>query len=133
MSSSSIMIPLGCNLLAYNASVTNMQNIWDFQAVMKLENQNLIMFNTALDRSSLSYQISATYLNRYAEYIISTPIRKSVKWEEALMSKQTIIEYAPGSISAEDYYHLISDEWYIINNYSKEFVDINLTHKNETI
>ena len=100
-----------------------MQNIWDFQAVMKLENQNLIMFNTALDRSSLSYQISATYLNRYAEYIISTPIRKSVKWEEALMSKQTIIEYAPGSVSAEEYYRLISYEWYMVNNYSKEFVD----------
>ena len=133
MSSSSIIMPLGCNLLAYNASATNMQNIWDFQSVMKLPDQNLVMFSTGLERSSLSQQINATYLNRYVDYMIATPIRKSVKWEEALMSKQTIIEYAPGSSPAEEYYHLISEEWRRVNGLSAEFVDIILTNENEVI
>ena len=133
MSSSSIIMPLGCNLLAYNASATNMQNIWDFQLVMKLTDQNLIMFSTALERSSLSQQISATYLNRYVDYMIATPIRKSVKWEEALMSKQTIIEYAPGSPSAEEYYHLITEEWSRVNGISDGFVNIFLANELETI
>jgi len=116
MVSSSIIMPLGCSLLAYNASATNMQNIWDFQSVMKLSHQKLIMFSTALERSSLSQQINATYLKRYAQYMIPTPIRKSVKWEEALMSKQTILEYAPTSVAAEEYYYLIMEEWFRINN-----------------
>lgn len=133
MSSSSIIMPLGCNLLAYNASATNMQNIWDFQDVMKLTNQSLIMFSTALERNSLSQQINATYLSRYIDYMIATPIRKSVKWEEALMSRQTIIEYAPGSSSAEEYYHLISEEWAKVNGTSAKFVDIVLTSENEII
>ena len=133
MVSSSIIMPLGCNLLAYNASATNMQNIWDFQEAMKLEEQNLIMFSTALERSSLSQQISATYLNRYVDYMIATPIRKSVKWEEALMSKQTIIEYAPGSTPAEEYYHLISEEWGRVNGVSEGFVDVLLANENETV
>ena len=133
MVSSSIIMPLGCNLLAYNASATNMQNIWDFQEAMKLADQNIIMFSTALERSSLSHQISATYLNRYVDYMIATPIRKSVKWEEALMSKQTIIEYAPGSTAAEEYYHLISEEWSRVNGLSAGFVDAFLTNENETI
>lgn len=131
--SSAIIMPLGCNLLAYNASATNMQNIWDFQSVMKLGNQELIMFSTALERSSLSQQINATYLNRYVDYMIATPIRKSVKWEEALMAKQTILEYAPGSSPAEEYYHLISEEWIKINEGSTAFVDLFLTNEHEIV
>lgn len=132
--SSAIIMPLGCTLLAYNASATNMQNIWDFQEVMKLTNQELIMFSTGLERSSLSQQINATYLNRYVDYMISTPIRKSVKWEEALMSKQTILEYALGSIQAEEYYQLIIEEWLRINeNVSHFIVDLLLSNELEVV
>ena len=123
MVSSSIIMPLGCSLLAYNASATNMQNIWDFQKIMKLSNQKLIMFSTGLERSSLSQQINATYLKRYSDYMIPTPIRKSVKWEEALMSKQTILEYAPTSLAAEEYYYLIMDEWARINDSVLDSID----------
>lgn len=131
--SSAIIMPLGCSLLAYNASATNMQNIWDFQEVMKLTNQELIMFSTALERSSLSQQINATYLKRYIDYMIATPIRKSVKWEEALMAKQTILEYALGSSQAEEYYHLLSEEWARINGNRHDFVDLLLTNELEVI
>ncbi len=133
MSSSSIIMPLGCSLLAYNASATNMQNIWDFQDVMRLEDQNLIMFSTALERSSLSQQINATYLNRYVDYMIATPIRKSVKWEEALMSKQTIMEYAPRSSAAEEYYHLISEEWARVNSLSSKSLDTLMETEAESV
>jgi chromosome partitioning protein len=131
--SSAVIMPLGCSLLAYNASATNMQNIWDFQEVMKLTDQELIMFSTALERSSLSQQINATYLNRYVDYMITTPIRKSVKWEEALMSKQTILEYALGSPQAEEYYHLICGEWARINGGDECFVDLLLNNELEAI
>lgn len=110
-----VVMPLGCNLLSYNASATNMENVYDFQDVMALSDQNIIMFSTLLDRNSLSQQINATYLQTYAENIISTPIRRSVKFEEALMSKQSILEYAPSSVPAEDYYHFILEEWFIMN------------------
>jgi chromosome partitioning protein len=129
--STSIIMPLGCNLLAYNASATNMQNIWDYQEVMKLTNQETIMIATALERNSLSQQIYATYLNRYVDFILETPIRKSVKWEEALMSKQTILEYAPDSPQAEEYYHLITDQWKRINDGKPEFIDLFLTTEHE--
>ncbi len=128
-----VIMPLGCSLLAYNASATNMQNIWDFQEVMKLSNQELIMFSTALERSSLSQQINATYLNRYVDYMISTPIRKSVKWEEALMSKQSILEYARGTSQAEDYYHLICEEWERVNNHNRKFVNMPLDSELEAV
>tara|TARA_B110000879_G_C11146102_1_gene502521 strand:+ start:717 stop:1769 length:1053 start_codon:yes stop_codon:yes gene_type:complete len=111
-----VSMPLGCNLLAYNASATNMENVYDFQSVMNLSEQNIVMFSTLLDRNSLSQQINATYLQAYFEDIISTPIRRSVKFEEALMSKQSILEYAPSSVPAEEYYHFILEEWYRINN-----------------
>ena len=42
-----------------------------------------------------------------AEYEISS---------SALMSKQSILEYAPSSLPAEEYYHLVLEEWYKINN-----------------
>jgi len=128
-----ITMPMGCNLLAYNASATNMQNIWDFQEVMKLQDQEIIMFSTALERSSLSQQINATYLSKYPESMITVPIRKSVKWEEALMSKQSIIEYASDSLQAEEYCHLICEEWFRINGKRSEFVGLTLNHELEAV
>jgi len=109
--SETLLVPLGCNLLAFNSSSSNIQNIFDFQDEMNLHSQNIIMFSTMLERSSLSQQINATYLNRYSEYIVTTPIRKSVKWEEALMKQQTILEYAPTTPFADDYYDVICDIW----------------------
>lgn len=120
--SDSVVMPLGCNLLAYNASATNMENIYEFQDVMKLNNQKIIMFSTLLDRNSLSQQINGTYLTSYAENIISTPIRRSVKYEEALLSKQSILEYAPSSIPAEEYYQFVLEEWYKINDNNPDSV-----------
>ena len=116
--STAIFIPLGCNLLAFNSSSSNISNIFDFQEEMHLEKQKTLMFSTMLERSSLSQQINATYLSTYSDYIMSTPIRKSVKWEEALLNQQTILEYMPTSQQAEEYYYLISEIWERMNGRS---------------
>lgn len=109
-----LMLPLGCTLLAYNASQTNLKTIFEFQEVMGLKNQMLIMFSTLLDRNSLSQQINAQYLSMFSDYIIPIPIRKTVKGEEALVHQQTILEYMPKSPFAYEYFQLISAIWNII-------------------
>ena len=115
VSSDIILCPLGCNLLAYNASETNLATIFEFQQVMKLNNQKIIMFATLLDRSSLSQQIYAQYLTKFSDFFIPIPIRTSTKGQEALIHKQTILEYAPTSQMAQDYYDLIVAIWDSIN------------------
>jgi len=109
--STSIVTPLGCNLLAYNASRTNLSSIFDFQRLMKITGQKIIMIPTLLDRTSLSQQIYAQYISLFSKYIIPMPIKISVKAQEALMCKQTIFEYAPTSQIAQDYYDLIRAMW----------------------
>lgn len=116
VASDCILSPLGCDLLAYNACETNLATILEFQDVMGLSNQKLIMFSTLLERSSLSQQINGKYLEKFSRYIIPTSIRVSVKGQEALMHRQTILEYAPTSSLAEEYYSLIKEIWNIVTN-----------------
>jgi len=109
--SSTAILPLGCNLLAYNASETNLSSLFEFQKKMDLKNQQIIMIPTLLDRSTLSQQIYAQYLTKFKANIIPIPIRASVKGQEALMCKQTLLEYAPSSPLSQDYYELIKLMW----------------------
>jgi chromosome partitioning protein len=111
-----VLSPLGCNLLAYNASETNLSSIFDFQKVMNLTNQKVVMFATLLERTGLSQQIYAQYLTKFSDHIIPIPIRASVKGQEALVCKQTILEYAPTSSFAQEYYELICSIWDLITD-----------------
>lgn len=114
--SNAIICPLGCNLLAYNASETNLSSIFEFQKEMNLDDQKIIMFPTLLERSALSQQIYAQYLSKFNEFIIPIPIRVSVKGQEALVCKQSILEYAPTSSLAQEYYELILAIWQKMNH-----------------
>lgn len=114
-SSSCVICPLGCNLLAYNASETNLSSIFDFQQKLGMNYQKVIMFPSLLERNSLSQQIYGQYLTKFADHIIPIPIRASVKGQESLVCKQTILEYAPKSQFAQDYYELITTIWSKIN------------------
>ena len=114
-----IVSPLGCNLLAYNASATNFSSLLDFQKEMKIKNQKLIMFPTLLDRSSLSQQIYGQYLTKFADYVLPIPIRFAAKGQESLINRLSIFEHAPTSPVAQDYYDLIRAMWKIINSESK--------------
>lgn len=118
-----IVSPLGCTLLAYNASETNLSTVFEFQEAMKLKDQKLIMFSTMLDHNSLSQQINAKYLSKFNDYMIPIPIRRTVKGEEALIHQQTILEYAPNTPFAEEYYQLIKAMWEIISD-EKSVVDV---------
>ncbi len=110
-SANTVICPLGCNLLAYNASETNLSSIFEFQEKMALDSQKVFMIPTLLERNSLSQQIYGQYLTKFEKYIIPLPIRTSVKGQEALVCKQTILEYAPTSQFAQDYYELITSLW----------------------
>ncbi len=115
-----LMCPLGCNLLAYNASETNLSSIFDFQQEMGIKDQIIVMFPTLLERSGLSQQIYAQYLSKFNSYIIPIPIRVSVKGQEALVCKQSILEYAPTSPLAQEYYELITAIWQKITGQNME-------------
>lgn len=115
VASTVIVLPLGCNILAYNACETNLSTILEFQKIMGLNNQKLIMLPTLLEKSSLSHQIFAKYLSRFASFIIPSAIRKSVKGEEALIHRQTIFEYSPTAPLADDYFDILKTMWSIIN------------------
>jgi len=79
---------------------------------MDLKAQSVIMIPTLLERSTLSQQIYTQYLISFSDYIIPIPIRSSVKGQEALMLKQTPLEYSPLSSSiSQDYYELINMLW----------------------
>lgn len=118
--SDTVILPLGCNLLAYNASKTNLGSLFEFQEKMGLKAQNIIMIPTLLERSTLSQQIYAQYLTRFSEHIIPIPIRTSVKAQEALVLEQTILEYAPSSSLSQDYYELIKLLWEKITGIKSE-------------
>lgn len=111
VSSQFVVLPLGCNILAYNACETNLSTILEFQTTMGINKQKLIMFPTLLEKSSLSQQIFAKYLSKFSEFVIPIAIRKSVKGEEALIHKQTMLEYAPTSPLADDYFDLFKAIW----------------------
>lgn len=108
-----IIAPLGCNLLSYNAAKTNFESIEQFQQKMEgvIKDQEIIMYATLLDRNSLSQQIFAQYLSIFKDKIISTPIRSSVKGQEAILLGQSMMEYAPKSPLAQEYFELISEVW----------------------
>jgi len=122
-----IISPLGCNLLAYNAVKTNLSSILEFQEEMKLSWDCYIMYATLLERNSLSQQIYGQYLNNYSDKIIPIPLRSSAKGQESLVTYQSILEYAPSSNLAQDYYELINEVWnrIIYKDNINQNVDIN--------
>lgn len=125
VASDSVVCPLGCTLLAYNASETNLASILEFQEVMKLTSQKLIAYPTLLNKSSLSQQVYSQYLTRFTDYIINKPIRHTVVGEEALIKGQSIFEAAPSSPLAQQYYELFLEEWKALNQSYEEYMHTN--------
>lgn len=113
--SDTIISPLGCELLAFNASKTNLESIVKFVGEMKESKKTHIMFATLLDRLVLSQQIYTAYLSDYRDNIINTPIRRSSAFQESILNKQSILEFSPSSHVANEYYELIREIWRRIN------------------
>jgi len=78
---------------------------------MKIEWEHFFIIPTLLERTKLSHQIFDAYLSQYESIVIPTAIRRAVKGQEALVMKQSPIEYAPSSVLAADYIKVSKFLW----------------------
>lgn len=109
--SNNIVSPIGCDLGTYQALQTNLATLTEFQEAMKLEWDNFILVPTLLEKTKLSQQIYGAYLNQYGNRVIPFPIRRGVKGQEALVLRQSALEYDPSSPLAQDYFELVQEVW----------------------
>jgi len=108
---STILSPIGCDLGTYQALQTNLATLAEFQSAMKIDWENFILVPTLLEKTKLSQQIYGAYLNQYGEKIVPIPIRRGVKGQEALVLKQSALEYDPSSPLGQDYFELAQEVW----------------------
>ena len=109
--SNNIIMPIGCDVGTYEALDSNLKTIYEFQDVMKLSSDSFIMIPTLLERSKLSQQIYGSYLGKYKDECLSTPIRRSITGQEATILSLSILEYDPKGALAQDYYDFITNYW----------------------
>lgn len=106
-----VLSPIGCDVGTYQALRTNMEAVSDFALSMELEWDRFLLLPTLLDNTKLSHQIYGAYLQQYSKFMITTPIRRAVKGQEALFCKKTVLEYDSKSPVAADYYEMIKGLW----------------------
>lgn len=108
---SAVVSPVGCDLGTYQVLKTNLKNVDEFQKSMRLNWGNFLLVPTLLEKTKLSQQIYGAYLNQYSESVISAPIRRGVKGQEALILSQTPLEYDSRSPLAQDYFEMMVQIW----------------------
>jgi len=64
---------------------------------------------TVYERTNMSREVLASITEHFGEAVFKTPIRRSVKIDEATSHHKSIFDYAPDSYAAEDYRHLTSE------------------------
>jgi chromosome partitioning protein len=116
LTASNIVIsPMGCEPESYEALQTNFDIIFEFQRALKLEWEHFVQIPTLLEKTNISQQIYAAYLNLYGNRVISFPIRRSVTGQDARVSNHSVIEQDSSSPLAQDYYDAIENIWERIN------------------
>lgn len=116
LTSSNIVIsPMGCEPETFQALKTNLEIIFEFQKALKLKWDHFIQVPTLLEKTNISQQIYAAYLNLYGNRVIPFPIRRSVTGQDARVLKHSVIEQDPSSPLAQDYYDAIRNIWERIN------------------
>lgn len=116
LTASNIVIsPMGCEPESFEALQTNFEIIFEFQQALKLEWEHFIQVPTLLEKTNISQQIYAAYLNLYGNKVIPFPIRRSVTGQDARVLKHSVIEQDPSSPLAQDYYDAIRNIWERIN------------------
>lgn len=106
-----VVSPMGCDIEAFKAIDKNLSMIFEFQEDMGIEWNNFIQVPTLLEPAKLSQQIYGTYLTKYSKTIVESPIRRSIKGQEARTFHLSIFEYDPTSSLADDYYKAIVETW----------------------
>lgn len=109
--SNTIISPIGCDIGTYQALQTNLNTLFEFQSVMKLDWENFFLVPTLLEKTKLSQQIYGAYLNQYTDKVVPTPVRRGVKGQEAILLKQSAIEHDPTTPLAQDYFELSQELW----------------------
>lgn len=109
--SNNILSPIGCDIGTFQALKTNLDALFEFQDTMGLKWDNFLLLPTLLEKTKLSQQIYGTYLNQLKENIITTPIRRAVKGQEAIVVRRSAIEHDPTSSLAQDYYEFLQQFW----------------------
>jgi chromosome partitioning protein len=120
VSSSSLIMPIACEIECYEALQENLKEIDNFKNAMKLHWNKHFMIPTLLENNIISQNIYASYLNNFKKNIFSIPIRRSVLGQEARLSNISAIEYNPTSNLAEDYYNLVEKLWNSLNNFEND-------------
>lgn len=115
MASNIVISPMGCEPETFQALKTNLEIIFEFQKALKIKWDHFIQVPTLLEKTNISQQIYAAYLNQYGNRVIPFPIRRSVTGQDARVLKHSVIEQDPSSPLAQDYYDAIRNIWDRIN------------------
>lgn len=111
VASNTIVAPAGCDLGTYQALKTNLKRIHSFQRIMKINWSNFFLVPTLLEKTKLSQQIYAAYVNLYRSNILEKPIRRAIKGQEAHLMQKSVVEHHPKSPLASDYYEMMAELW----------------------
>lgn len=118
-----VMTPVGCDFGTYDVLDTHMKTLRDFQRKAGQRWQNLFMIPTLLEKTNLSQQIYMAYIESHRQLVLPTTIRRSVGGQEAAYSRLSVLEYAPTTSLADDYYNLMTELWKRMNNSTKKLSD----------
>jgi len=107
-----VISPLGCETLAFKAVKTNFHEIFSFKEALNVNWKDLIVIPTLLANTATSQKFYASYVNNYPEYVTKVPIKQfNAISEEAMLLKQSVLEYKPNSELAEEYRTIIQEIW----------------------
>lgn len=107
----SVVVPMGCEIEAYKSIDKNLEVLFDYRDDAQIEWDNFFQVATLLDSTKISRQIKDAYIKKYTDNIITPPIRRNPKGQEARAANLSIFEYAPTSELAQDYYSVTTEIW----------------------
>ena len=115
VASNIILAPISCTVGTYQTLNKNLNALIEFKTDMRISWDDYIMIPTLLDNTKISKQILGSYLITHKERVTTSTIRRAVKGEESMALKQSIFEYSPKSLIADDYDALFVELWEKIN------------------
>ncbi len=112
LSSSNVVVtPMGCDIESFKAIDKCLSVLNTFQKEAKIDWKNRFCIPTLLERNKISQEIYNAYSANYKEHIILSPIRRSIKGQEARVVNKCVFEHEPSSELANDYYYAITEIW----------------------
>lgn len=106
-----VISPLGCDYETLQALGENFVHIEHFKVKMRLQWDNYLIIPTLLENNNVSQDVYSVYMRDFKDMILPSPIRRTVKGQEARISNMSIIEYESKSDLANDYYEMIKSLW----------------------